>query len=168
MSTIVKFTKLGYLANSKLQIVKLIKENTGLGLKEAKDVVDSVDERYPFEFEANAVDIPGFIKDASHFEASVEFKDSEIVKKEKRIEEALSTIDILKDIAIEFKQMKEDNEELRHENVTLKNTVIRLSNDIIKMYTDQTDYIRSYENSIAVAKRLILELKEINHPDYSE
>ena len=165
-----------YYLDNKVAFVKLIKDTTGLGLKEAKDIADDVFSKFrnnpgePIIVKFEYLDDAVFIKNASNTiicdirtcSSSVEPK---VTSEKGSFETALDTIRKglyeSHKLRQEINQLKQINHELTKEIRSLKSTLYTTAVDLNKQYQATNELInRSGPRASHIIKDLANDIRE--------
>ena len=166
-----------YYLDNKVAFVKLIKDTTGLGLKEAKDIADDMFSKFrnnpsgePFSVKLEHIDDAAFIKNASDTiicdirtcSSNVEPK---VTSEKGSFEIALDTIRKglyeSHKLRQEINQLKQINHELTKEVRSLKSTLYRTAVDLDKQYQATNELInRSGPRASHIIKDLANDIRE--------
>ena len=167
-----------YYLDNKIAFVKLIKDTTGLGLKEAKDIADEVFSKFrnnpgePIIVKLEHIDDAAFIKNASNtitcdIRTCSSNAEPKVISEKGSFETALDTIRKglyeSHKLRQEIDQLKQINHELTKEVRSLKSTLYRTAVDLDKHY-QATSNLMNYSGPRAahIVKDLANDIRENN------
>ena len=166
-----------YYLDNKIAFVKLIKDTTGLGLKEAKDIADDVFSKFrnnpggePFSVKLERIDDAAFIKNASDtiicdIRTCSSNAEPKVTSEKDSFTIALDTIRKglyeSHKLRQEIDQLKQINHELTKEVRSLKSTLYRTAVDLDKHY-QATSNLMNYSGPRAahIIKDLANDIRE--------
>ena len=165
-----------YYLDNKIAFVKLIKDTTGLGLKEAKDIADDVfskfrdNPRKPISVILEHIDDVAFIKNASDtiicdIRTCSSSTEPKVTSEKGSFEIALDTIRKglyeSHKLRQEIDQLKQINHELTKEIRSLKSTLYTTAVDLNKQYQATSELInRSGPRASHIIKDLANDIRE--------
>lgn len=165
-----------YYLDNKVAFVKLIRDTTGLGLKEAKDIADDVFSKFnnnyngePFSVNLEYIDVAAFIKNASNTMIcdirTCSSTEPNVIPEKDSFAIALDTIRKglyeSHKLRQEIDQLKQINHELTKEIRSLKSTLYTTAVDLNKQYKATNDLInRSGPRTAHIIKDLENDIRE--------
>ena len=165
-----------YYLDNKIAFVKLIKDTTGLGLKEAKDIADDVFSKFrdnpgePFSVKLERIDDAAFIKNASNtiicdIRTCSSNAEPKVTSEKGSFEIALDTIRKglyeSHKLRQEIDQLKQINHELTKEIRSLKSTLYKTAVDLNKQYQATNELINcSGPRAAHIIKDLANDIRE--------
>lgn len=165
-----------YYLDNKVAFVKLIKDTTGLGLKEAKDIADDVFSKFrdnpngePFSVKLEHIDDAAFIKHASNTITctirNCSSTEPNVIPEKDSFAIALDTIRKglyeSHKLRQEINQLKQINHELTKEIRSLKSTLYATAVDLNKQYQATSDLINhSGPRAAHIIKDLANDIRE--------
>ena len=165
-----------YYLDNKIAFVKLIKDTTGLGLKEAKDIADDVFSKFrnnpgePIIVKLEYLDDVAFIKNASNtitcdIRTCSSSAEPKVISEKGSFEIALDTIRKglyeSHKLRQEIDQLKQINHELTKEVRSLKSTLYKTAVDL-NMHYQETSHLINYSGPRAahIIKDLANDIRE--------